>query len=270
MDDGNIAARSEGISAEGSSDETPPVDTPVRAETVCSTQSEEPTAQTEQVIAKAVRYIKAKRGGDLAAIILAGSAAQNALTPHSDVDVVVLVRGTESGHELVRILDRTVEIRYMGLASAEEQVRTSPRLPIILRKARVLFEFEASGSSLLEQARTRFRQGPPHLTLHEKIRIRTESLHWLGKALDHQAQPALARYLFSTYLNECMSAFYQLRGFWPASPTESLRFIGQRDPALGDLLQHALSAANLPAQLEAGRRIADYLFTEIPSPARID
>jgi len=182
----------------------------------------------------------------------------------------VLVRGTGGGHELVRVLGRIVEIRYMGLASAEEQVRTSPRLPVILRKARVLFELEAAGSSLLEQARTRFRQGPPPLTLHERIRLRTESLHWLGKAMDHQTYPALARYLLSIYLDECMSAFYQFRGFWPASPTESLRFIGQRDPALGDLFQEALTASDLSAQLDAGRRIADHLFREVPAPARID
>ena len=270
MDDGIAAAGTDRAPAEDTPEATPPVETVIRAETVCSTQSDPPTTQTEQVIAKTVRYIKAKRGGDLAAIILAGSAAQDALTPHSDVDVVVLVRGTEGGHELVRVLDRIVEIRYMALTTAEEQVRTSPRLPVILRKACVLFEFETAGTAFLEQARARFRQGPSPLTLYEKIRMRTESLHWLGKAIDRQAQPALARYLFSIYLDECISAFYRLRGFWPGSPTEHLRFISQRDPALADLLQQALTAANWPAQMEAGHRIADHLFREVPAPARID
>jgi len=231
---------------------------------------EELPSQVDQIIAKALRYIKAKRGGDLAAIILAGSAARDSLTPHSDVDFMVLVKGTDSGHELVRILDRIVEIRYQGVASFEEQVHTSPRLPVILRKARVLFEYDGAGSQLLEQARARFRQGPPPLTIHEKIRIRTESLHWLGKAEDHQAHPALARHLFTIYLDECMNAFYQLRGFWPASPTESLRFISQRDRTLGDLLEQALTAPDLAGQLEAGRRVAEYLFKDVPSPARID
>src|SRR5437868_15402970 len=55
--------------------------------------------ELEQVTAKAVRYIKAKRGGDLAAILLTGSATRQALMPHSDVNLMVLVRGTEGRHE---------------------------------------------------------------------------------------------------------------------------------------------------------------------------
>jgi len=234
------------------------------------TPAEESAAHIDQIIAKAIRYIKAKRGGDLAAILLAGSAAQEALRAHSDVDVVVLVRGTESSHELVRVLDRIIEIRYLDLASAEEQIRTSPRCPVILCTARVLFEFETAGSHLLEQARARFRQGPQPLTLYEKIRLRTECLHWLGKAEDHHTHPALARYLFSVYFDECLRAFYQLRGLWPASPTESLQFIGQRDSALGELLKRALVAPDVTAQLVVGHQIAEHLFKEIPSPARID
>jgi predicted nucleotidyltransferase len=248
-----------------------PVESLSQAETVSSTlRDEPPLSNLESVLTKAVRYIKAKRGGDLAAIILAGSAARDALTAHSDVDVLVLVRGSDSGHELVRVIDRIVEIRYMGVALAEEQLRTSLRLPIILRRARILFEFEAAGSTFLDQAHTRFRQGPPPLTIHERIRRRTEALHWLGKVMDHQTQPVLARYLFSIFLDECVGAFYQLRGFWPASPTDSLKFIGHRDPTLGELLQQALTSSDVEAQLAAGRRIADHLFKDTPSPARID
>ena len=114
-----------------------------------------PPPELEQVTAKAVRYIKAKRGGDLAAILLTGSATRQTLMPHSDVNLMVLVRGTESRHELVRIQDRIIEIRYLGLASADEQLKVSLRLPATLRKARVLFEFEAAGSHYLEQAQNR-------------------------------------------------------------------------------------------------------------------
>ena len=190
--------------------------------------------------------------------------------PHSDINLMVLVRGTESRHEVVRIQDRIVEIRYFGLGSAEEQLKMSLRLPATLRKARVLFEFEAAGSHFLEQAHARFRQGTPPLTIHEKIRIRADALHWLGKAEDHVEQPAMAHYLFSIYLDECMNAFYYLRGFWLPSAKESLRFLSQRDPALGDLLQQALVTPQLPLRLEVGRRIAEHLFKEIPTPARID
>src|SRR5712692_6281599 len=157
------------------------------ADVEASPEKAAPVPEIEQIIAKAVRYVRAKRGGDLAAIILAGSAARDALMPHSDVDLLVLVLGKDSGHELVRVLTRNIDIRYLGVSVAEEQVQTSPRLPIILRKARVLFELEAAGSQLLHKAHARFRQGPPPLTIHEKIKLRAEVLHWLGKAEDRQA-----------------------------------------------------------------------------------
>ena len=248
-----------------------PASDPVQpAEAVPASEPAASVPEIEQILAKAVRYVKAKRGGDLAAIILAGSAARDALMPHSDVDLLVLVLGKDNSHELVRVLTRIVDIRYLGVSVAEEQVHTSPRLPIILRKARVLLELEAAGSQLLHKAHARFRHGPPSLTIHEKIQLRTEVLHWLGKAEDRQAEPAVARHLVSIFLDESMSAFYQLRGFWPASPVEHLRFIAQRDGVFGDLVKQALSETDLADQLAAARRIADHLFRDIPSPARID
>lgn len=256
--------------AEAAPTETPASEPALQADTAPASEKTAPVPEIEQIITKAVRYVRAKRGGDLAAIILAGSAARDALMPHSDVDLLVLVLGKDSSHELVRVLTRNVDIRYLGVSVAEEQVQTSPRLPIILRKARVLFELEAAGSQLLHKAYARFRQGPPPLTIHERIKLRTEVLHWLGKAEDRQAEPAVSRHLVSIFLDESMSAFYQLRGFWPASPVEHLRFISQRDGALGDLLRQALSATDLVDQLATARRIADYLFKDIPSPARID
>jgi len=238
--------------------------------TVADGTASKPIPEIEQVLAKALRHIRAKRGGDLAAIILMGSSTREALLPHSDIDLLVLVLGQDKSHEMVRVLTRILDIRCLGVAIADEQVQTSPRLPMMLRKARVLFELGAVGSQLLHKAHARFRQGPPSLTIHEKIRLRTDTLHWLGQAEDRQAEPALARYLLGIFLDESINAFYQLRGFWPASPVEHLRFIAQRDHTVGDLLKQALSATTLTDQLETAYRLADSLFKDVPSPARID
>lgn len=256
--------------AEASPAETPASEPALQTDAACAPEKTAPVPEIEQILAKAIRHVRAKRGGDLAAVILVGSAARDALMPHSDVDLLVLVLGKDNSHEVVRVLTRTIDIRYLGVSVAEEQVQTSPRLPIILRKARVLLELEAAGSQLLQKAHTRFRQGPPALTIHEKIQLRTEVLHWLGKAEDRQDESATARHLVSIFLDESINAFYQLRGFWPASPIEHLRFISQRDGPLGDLLGQALSATDLANQLATARRIADHLFKDIPSPARID
>jgi len=237
---------------------------------VISLPASHPIPEIEQVLAKAVRHVRATRGGDLAAIILVGSAAREALLPHSDVNLLVLVLGHDNNHEMVRVLTRIIDIRYLGIAVADEQVQTSPRLPIMLRTSRILFELDAVGSQLLHKAHARFRQGPPPLTIHEKIRLRTNTLRWLGQAEDRQADPSVARYLLGIFLDESINAFYQLRGFWPSSPVEHLRFIAQRDGTLGDLLTQALSATTLTNQFAAVRLIADYLFKDVPSPARID
>src|SRR5436309_14554253 len=193
MDDGTIKLGTPQTPSDRSSVASPQSEPPLPKDAAPAPTKDESAAETTQVIAKAVRYVKAKRGGDLAAIILAGSAARDAMTSHSDVDLLVLVLGSDNSHELVRILSRIVEIRYLGISEAEEQVNTSPRLPIILRKARVLYELEAAGSQLLQKSHARFRQGPPSLTIHEKIRLRATVLHWLGKAEDQQADPAIAK-----------------------------------------------------------------------------
>ena len=96
-------------------------------------------------------------------------------------------------------------------------------------------------------------------------------VHFKGEALKYLlTQLHCVQYLFSIFLDECINAFYDLRGFWPMSARESLRFISQRDPALGDLLEQTLVAPQLSQRLELGRRVADYLFKDIPAPARID
>src|SRR3989441_8683965 len=227
MDDGPIELGAPQIPSDDSA-VAPPGDPLLPTDAAPAPPKDDSVSESAQIIAKAVRYVKAKRGGDLAAIVLAGSGARDAMRSHSDVDLLVLVLGSDNSHEVVRILSRIVEIRYLGASEAEEQLNTSPRLPIILRKARVLYELEAAGSQLLQEAHARFRQGPPSLTIHEKIRVRATVLHWLGKAEDQPAHPHLPRHLLSLLLDQAMSAFYHLRGFWPASPVAPLRFNCQR------------------------------------------
>ena len=225
---------------------------------------------TEQVLASALSYIRGKRGGDLAAVILVGSGARRALTPHSDLDLIALIKGQDEGQEIIRIADRFVEIRYRGEKAVEEELPFVPRLPPLLRKGRVLFEYEGVGTKLLEKAQQRFRQGPPPVALNEKIRLKAACFHWLGKAEDLMEQPAVAQYLLGIFLEELIAAFFRLRGFWLTSPSDVLRFVSSRDPAMGDLLCRFLTAPNLTERLEQGRQLADLLFKDIPNPPRID
>ena len=52
----------------------------------------------EDNVEVALRHIKGRRGGDLVGVILVGSGARRALTLHSDIDLIALVKGEADGH----------------------------------------------------------------------------------------------------------------------------------------------------------------------------
>lgn len=224
----------------------------------------------EDALAVALRHVRGKRGGDLAAVILVGSGARRATTAHSDIDLIVLVKGTAEGHEIVRVADRLIDIRYGGHQAVSEDVDHSPRLPPLLRKGRILYDHDGVAAKLIEKAAQRFRQGPPTPTINEQIRWKAECLHWLEKAGDVADKPATAHYLLQIFFDEALAAFFRLRGFWLTAPVDVLRFMSSRDPALGDLAARFLNAGSLEDRLRSARQFATALFKDIPQPARID
>ncbi|GMV50740.1 nucleotidyltransferase domain-containing protein [Nitrospirales bacterium NOB] len=224
----------------------------------------------EDALAIALRYVRAKRGGDLVGIILVGSGARRAVTPHSDIDLIVLVKGSMEGQELIRIADRLVDIRYGEHQAVIEDLEHSPRLAPLLRKGRILYDHDDIAANLIEQAAQRFRQGPPPAGLHERIRLKTECLHWLGKVEDLRDKPTTAQYLLQLFFEDCLVAFFRIRGFWLTAPVDTLRFVSSRDAAFGELAGLFLSAPTLHDRLQYGRRLADTLFHDIPLPPRVD
>ena len=224
----------------------------------------------EDVIAVALRHVRGRRGGDLVSILLVGSGARRAVTAHSDVDLIALVKGQADSHEIVRVADRMADIRYSGHKELEEDLAYSPRLPSLLRKARILHDHDAIGAKLIERANHRFRQGPPPVSTNEQIRLKAECFHWLGKAQDLADKPATAQYLLMIFFDEFVNAFFHLRGLWLTAPVDVPRFISSRDPALGELAGHFLVATTLPERLNCGRDMANLLFKDVPNPARID
>jgi predicted nucleotidyltransferase len=224
----------------------------------------------DDIVDLALRHVRGKRGGDLVAVLLVGSGARRGLTPHSDLDLIALVKSGPEGDEIVRIADRQIDIRYRELKSVEEELPSTPRLPGLLRKARVLFEHDGAGGQLVEKAQERFRQGVPPAGVNERLKLKAESLHWLGKAEDLRDDPATAQYLMNHFLESFLHAFSRIRGFWPTAPAETLRFVKSRDAALGALLDQFLNAPTLESRLAMGRQMADAVFHDVPNPARID
>jgi predicted nucleotidyltransferase len=218
----------------------------------------------------AMRHVRGRRGGDLVGIVLVGSCARRAITVHSDIDLIALVKGETDGHEILRIGDRLADIRYHGYQAVEEELVYSLRLPALLRKARILYDHDGISAKLIDKANQRFRQGPPPATINEQIRLKAECYHWLGKAQDLAEKPGTAHYLLTLFYEDCLLAFFRLRGFWLTAPVDVHRFMFSREPALADLAGQFLAATTLTERLNFGRQFADQLFKDIPNPARID
>ncbi len=224
----------------------------------------------DYILDKAIRHIRGRRGGDLLAILLVGSATRRSLTPHSDIDLIAIIKGDDDREEFVRIADRHVEILYRGERSTLEDIPYAPRLPPLLRKARILYEQDAVGTKLIDKASQRFRQGPPPVSLNEKIRMKAQCLHWLGKAKDLAHQPATCQYLLHMFVEEFLYAFFRFRGLWVTSPADTFRFLSSRDAAMGDLVGHFMIAQHFQERLSLGYRMVDQLFQDIPNLPRID
>jgi predicted nucleotidyltransferase len=224
----------------------------------------------EEIVSLALRHAKGRRGGDLVSVFLVGSGARRAVTAHSDVDLIVLVKGQADAHEIVRIADRMADIRYWGHKEVEEELSYSARLPSLLRKARILHDHDAIGAKLIERASHRFRQGPAPANMNEQIRLKAECFHWLGKDQDVADKPATAQYLLMNFFEDFVNAFFRLRGLWLTAPIDVPRFIASRDAALGELAGQFLVATTLPERLNCGRDMVNLLFKDVPNPARID
>lgn len=224
----------------------------------------------DEILAAGVRHVKGKRGGDLVAVLLVGSAARRMMTAHSDVDLIAVVKGDDVRDELIRVHDRTIEVRYCGQQIIEDDLKISPRLPPLLRKARILFDHDGVGGQLIEAANERFRQGPPRPSMYEQIRLKHDCLHWLGKAEDLQRKPAAAQYLLSVFFDQILTAFFRVRGLWPTAPADTIRFVASRDQAVGALLERFQLSPTLGERLAIGRQLTDLLLKEIPFPARVD
>lgn len=224
----------------------------------------------EDGIEVAVRHVKGRRGGDLVGIVLVGSGARRTLTAHSDIDLLALVKGEAEGHEILRVGERLADIRYHGYRSVEEDLAYSLRLPSLLRKSRILYDHDGTCAKLLDKVHQRFRQGPPSASINEQIRLKAECYHLLGKAQDLVDKPGTAYYLLTLFYEDCISAFFRLRGFWLVAPVDVHRFMFSREPTLADLAGQFLTSTTLADRLNFGRQFADLLFKDVPNPARID
>ena len=224
----------------------------------------------DRILAEALAYIRGKRGADLVSIILVGSGARRGLTPHSDLNFIALVKGQDEGEEIVRVADRSIDIRYRSHKAVEQELPHVSRLPPLLRKGRVLFDHDMIGAKLVEKAAQRFRQGPKPANMNERIRLKADCLHRLGKAQDMLHQPATAQYLFGIFLDHVLNSFFRLRGFWLTSPVDLLRFVMTRDATVGELLDRTITASTLAERLALGQELTQLIFRDIPNPPRVD
>ena len=226
--------------------------------------------ELNDILPIAIRHVKAKRGGDLLGIIMPAVDSHARSKRRGKSSLLVIVKGDERDAQWIRVKRHLIEISYRSQKEIEEELQTSLHLPPLLRKARVLFERDGVASKICDTIAKRFRHGPPHPSINEKIHLKAECYHWLGKIQEAADYPDRARYLLPAFIDQIVVAWFRLRGLWHVSVSEELQFILARDKAVGEGLRDIWNEHDMRKQIELAQRIAAHVLKDVPWPARID
>lgn len=226
--------------------------------------------ELNEVLPIAMRHVKAKRGGDLLGIIMPAVDSDARSKRKGKLSLLVIIKGEERAAQWIRVKRHLIEISYRGQKAFEEELQTSLHIPPLLRKARVLFERDGVASKICDMTGKRFRQGPPYPSINEKIHLKAECYHWLGKIQEAAEHPDRARYILPAFLDQIVASWFRLRGLWHVSVSEELQFISARDKALGEGLRDIWNENDIRKQIALAQRIAAHVLKDVPWPARID
>ncbi len=232
--------------------------------------AEEVSDELTEIFPIAMRYVKAKRGGDMLGIILPTLDPDTRSRRKGKLSLLVIIKGEERNAQWIRVKRHMIQIFYRGQKGFEEEVQTSLSLPPLLRKARVLFERDGVASKICDMTAKRFRQGPPSPSINEKIHLKAECYHWLGKIQEATDHPDRARYILPAFIDQIVVSWFCLRGLWHVSASSELQFILSRDKATGEGLGDIWKENDIRKQIELAQQIAAHVLKDVPWPARID
>jgi len=232
--------------------------------------AEDVSDELSELLPIAIRHIKAKRGGDLLGIIMPALDPDARSKRKGKISLLVIIKGEERDAQWIRVKRHLIEISYRGQKGFEEDLQVSLHIPPLLRKARVLFERDGIASRICDMTGKRFRHGPPHPSINEKIHLKAECYHWLGKIQEVTDHPDRARYILPAFLDQVVASWFRLHGLWQVSASEELQFISARDKALGVGLRDILTEHDMRKQVALAQRIAGHVLKDVPWPARID
>ena len=232
--------------------------------------AEEVSDELTEILPIAMRYVKAKRGGDMLGIILPTLDPDTRSRRKGKLSLLVIIKGEERNAQWIRVKRHMIQIFYRGQKGFEEEVQTSLSIPPLLRKARVLFERDGVASKICDMAAKRFRQGPPSPSINEKIHLKAECYHWLGKIQEATDHPDRARYILPAFIDQIVVSWFRLRGLWQVSASAELQFILTRDKATGEGLRDIWKGNDIRKQIELAQQIAAHVLKDVPWPARID
>ena len=226
--------------------------------------------ELNNILPIAVQHVKAKRGGDLLGIIMSTAGHNHRSKRKGKIVLLIVIKGEERETYWVRVKRQLIEILYRGHQELNEELQTSLHLPSLLRKARVLYERDGVASKICETTTKRFKQGPPNLSLTEKIGLKAECYHWLGKMQEAMEHPDHLRYIVPAFIDQVIVAWFRLLSLWPVSLSEELQLISSRDQVLGKGLRDIWNEHDPTKQVELAQRIASHVLKDVPWPARLD
>ncbi len=254
------------VSSEALPNPSVTLEEPVLPEWICDELDDE----LNDILPILLRHVKGKRGGDLLGLMMPVIDFDHNSKRRGKLVVFAIIKGEEQDLEWVRIKRRLLEISYRNQKSIEDDLTNSLSMAPFLRKAKVLFERDGISSKICEMAGKRFKQGPPHTSINERIMLKAECYHWVGKMQELTDSPDRAKFVLPSFVEQLIVAWFRLRGLWYVSSSEEFQFIFSRDRVFAEGLRDIWNEEDLKEQLELLQRLASHVLKDIPWPARID
>lgn len=213
---------------------------------------------------RALSAAMAEIAGDpeVVGVVFTGSVQQGRPQATSDLDLYVV---THKDHywRATRIYEGVeAELFINNVASMRWRITRPDEIAATAGFAtgEILLDRSGEVTELQALARQRWEAGPPALT-DEQITLWRYTLNDLVEDLHDVADdPAACRVQGAAIVAKAMEAFCKLNRHWGDKPKRQVRYIADRDPILGEMLQGYYSNGMQPQQAFA---IVDYVLAPV-------
>ncbi len=214
--------------------------------------------------ATTVRFLRRYKG-IVDAIGLTGSCAKaQTLKRHSDVDVLVLLRGARDAREVFWEGGSTVDVFIYSAASLDRQLdQRLSEFPVNLL-ADVVCSFDPQGilRGLRAKARS-VRQGP---RVVRPERQKPDYAQYMLSKLWKTDDPTEFNYIAGLFAQACFRGYVNVRNLWPESMARLCAQVSALDPTAASEARCLLADGPREARVRAAERLLNLTFSIESAP----